>query len=163
MASWLRPRNRSPSVHSPSGPSKIIGLLDLDPGQLPALGAERVEFVGHGALLSEKRLAGTKPLLARNDRVVHGRSPSVAGQLRARRRPEASSSQGARWKRPISRYIAVMPSIGRRPDPEEQSAIGGASFAAIHAMSAEVGEAAKASQPAAPLACHAPALPVFAA
>jgi hypothetical protein len=56
-----------------------------------------------------------------------------------------------------------MPSIGRRPDPEEQSAIGCASFAAIHAMSAKVGEAAKASQPAAPRACHAPALPVFAA
>src|SRR3712207_2129669 len=75
------------------GPFEGLGLLDLDPGQPPALGAERVEFVGHGALLGEKRLAGLKPLLARNDRVVHGRSPSVVGQPRTRWRPEASSDR----------------------------------------------------------------------
>src|ERR1700693_5991833 len=78
-------------------------------------------------------------------------------------RPEASFSQGDRWKRLISTYIAVMPSIGRMLEPEEQSAIGGASSAAIHAMSAKVGEAAMASQPAAPRACQALALPLFAA
>ena len=61
------------------GPLEDIGLLDLDPRQLPALGAERVEFVGHGALLGEKRLAGVKPLFARNDCMVHGQSPLVVG------------------------------------------------------------------------------------
>src|SRR5271166_2513931 len=40
------------------GPFEDVGLVDPDPGQLPALGAERAEFVGHGALLGEKRLAG---------------------------------------------------------------------------------------------------------
>ncbi len=61
------------------GPFEDIGLFDPDPGQLPALGAERVQFVGHGALLGEKCLAGVKPLFARNDRMVHGQSPSVIG------------------------------------------------------------------------------------
>ena len=114
--------------------------------------------------LASKRLAGVKPLFARNDRMVHGQSPLVIGQVCAHGRPEASFSQGDRWKRLISsRYIAVMPSIGRMLEPEEQNAIGGASFVAIHAMSAKVGEAARASQPAAPRACQAPVLPWFAA
>jgi hypothetical protein len=76
-----------------------IGLFDLDPWQLPALGAERVKLVSHGALLDEQRLAGVKPLFARNDSMVHGQSPSVIGQMRAHRRPEASFSQGDKWKR----------------------------------------------------------------
>src|ERR1700733_11671223 len=54
-----------------------IGLLDLDPGQLPALGAECVKLVRHGALLHEKSLAGVEPLFARNDGMLHGKSPSV--------------------------------------------------------------------------------------
>ncbi len=61
------------------GPFEDIGLLDLDPGQLPALRAQCVERVGDGALLGEKRLAGVKPLVARNDRMVHGQSPLVIG------------------------------------------------------------------------------------
>ena len=47
-------------------------------------------------------------------------------------------------------------------EPEEQSAIVGAAFAAIHAISAKVGEAARASQPAAARP-EAIALPWFAA
>jgi hypothetical protein len=89
--------------------------------------------------------------------------PLVIGQMRARGWPETSFNQGDRWKKLISTYIAVMPPIGRMLELEEQSAIGGASFAAIHAMSAKVGEAASASQPAAPRACQAFALPLFAA
>jgi hypothetical protein len=68
---------------------------------------------------------------------------------------EANFSQGDRWKRLISTYIVVMPSIGRMLEPREQSAIEGAWFAAINAMSAKVGEAARPSQPAAPRACQA--------
>jgi hypothetical protein len=56
-----------------------------------------------------------------------------------------------------------MPSTGRMFEPEEQSAIVGALFNAIHAMSPNVGEAARASQPAAPPACQAIGLPLFAA
>jgi hypothetical protein len=74
---------------------------------------------------------------------------------------EASFSQGDRWKRLISTYIAVMPSIGSML--WEQIAIGGAWFAAIQAMSAKVGEAARLSQPAAPRACHARATDLLAA
>jgi hypothetical protein len=85
---------------------------------------------------------------------AHGRSE--AG------RPEANFSQGERWKRLISRYIAVMPSIGRILEPDEQSGIGSASFAAIHAMNPKVGDAARASQPAAPRARQEVALPLFA-
>jgi hypothetical protein len=80
--------------------------------------------------------------------MVHGQSPLVIGQVRAHGRPEASFSQGDRWKRLISTYIVVIPSIGRMLEPNEQNAIGRASFAAIHAMSAKVGEAVRASQPA---------------
>jgi hypothetical protein len=76
--------------------------------------------------------------------------------------PEASFNQGDRWNRLISTYIAVMPSVGRMRDPEEQNAIGGASFAAIHAMSAKVGEAARPSQPADPRGCQAHPLGLFA-
>jgi len=70
----------------------------------------------------------------------------------ARVRPDARSSQGDRWKTLISKYIVVMLPIGSRPEPEEQSAIGGASLVAIQAMSAKVGEATRATQPVAPRA-----------
>ena len=40
-----------------------IVRLDPDPGQIPPLGAQRVEFVGTGALLDEKRLAGGEPAI----------------------------------------------------------------------------------------------------
>jgi hypothetical protein len=56
-----------------------------------------------------------------------------------------------------------MPSIGSMLEPEEQSASGCASFTAIHAMSAKVGEAARESHPAVPRACQAHPLPLFAA
>jgi hypothetical protein len=56
-----------------------------------------------------------------------------------------------------------MPSIGGTLEPEEQRVIGDASFAAIHAMSAKVGEAARLSQPAALRGCQTDPLPVFAA
>jgi hypothetical protein len=59
------------------GPFEELGLLDPDPRQLPAFGAERVKFACHGAFLGEKRLAGVEPLFARSDRMVHGQSPSV--------------------------------------------------------------------------------------
>jgi len=69
-----------------------------------------------------------------------------------RGRPDASFSQADTWKKLISRYIQAMPSIGSRPEAGEQMVIWGASLAAIHAISAKVGEAAMPSQPAAPLA-----------
>jgi hypothetical protein len=47
-----------------------------------------------------------------------------------------------------------MPLIGGRPGPDEQNAIGDAWFATGHAVSAKVGEAARASQSAAPRACR---------
>src|SRR5271165_5521027 len=87
----------------------------------------------------------------------------AVGQVRGRLRPEANFSQGDRWNRLISRYIAVMGSVPGMLEPEEQSAIGGASFAAIHAMSAKVGEAARPSQPAAPRGRQAHPLPLSAA
>jgi hypothetical protein len=87
----------------------------------------------------------------------------VVGSVCAHGRPEVSFSQGDRWKRLISMYIAVMPPIGRMLEAAEQSAIGWASFAAIQAMTAKVGEAARASQPAAPRACQALVLPLSAA
>jgi hypothetical protein len=93
----------------------------------------------------------------------HGQSPLVIGQVFAHRRPEASFSQGARWKRLISKYITVMPSIGRMRESEVQSVMGDVSFAAIHAMSANVGEAARASQPVAPRVCQVLELSLFAA
>jgi hypothetical protein len=95
--------------------------------------------------------------------MIHGRSPLIYRSVSAGRQVEASFSQGDTWKTLIRTYIAVMPSIGGMLEPEEQSAIGGASFAATHAMNARVGEAARASQPAAPRAGQAPALPLFAA
>lgn len=55
-----------------------------------------------------------------------------------------------------------MPSIGGVPETEEQIVIRGASLAAIHAISAKVGEAVRPSQPAAPPACQARALLIFA-
>jgi hypothetical protein len=93
--------------------------------------------------------------------MVHGWSPLIVGELRAYDWLEASFSQGDRWNRLISKYITVMPSSGRKL--EEQNVIGDASFAAIHAMSAKVGEAAKASQPVVPRACLVLALPLSAA
>ena len=48
-------------------PFEHIGLLDLDPGQLAALGAKGIELMGDGFLLGEQRLAGGKPFLARGD------------------------------------------------------------------------------------------------
>jgi hypothetical protein len=56
-----------------------------------------------------------------------------------------------------------MPSVGSMLGPEEQRAIGGASFAAIHAMSAKAGEAARPSQPAALHGGQAHPPPLFAA
>ena len=56
-----------------------------------------------------------------------------------------------------------MPSIGSMLEAEAQSPIGGTLFAARHAMSAKVGEAARASQPAVPRAHQALAVAVFAA
>ena len=44
-----------------------IGLLDRDPGQPAALGANCVELVGYRSLLGEERLAGDKPFVARYD------------------------------------------------------------------------------------------------
>src|SRR5664279_6285673 len=70
-----------------------IGLLDPDPGQLPALGAERIKFVSDGALFGQKRLAGDKPLFARNDLMVHGQSPLVIFGYRSGARPEAAGSE----------------------------------------------------------------------
>ena len=128
------------------GTLEDIGLVDPDPGQLPALGAQRVELVGHGAFFGEKRLAGVEPFFARNDRVVHGRSPSGIGSGVTERR--ASRSQGGKWNRLISRYIAVMPSIGRTPAPCAQSPVIGMSVAVTSPISAKVGAAASASQPA---------------
>jgi hypothetical protein len=45
----------------------------------------------------------------------------------------------------ISRYIQAMPSIGSTPELEEQKAIRGASLAAIPAISAKLGAAARPS------------------
>src|SRR5579859_2549249 len=58
-----------------------IGFVDPDPGQLPALGAETVELVRQGTFLGKQRLAGVKPLYARNNWMVHARSPLVIGEL----------------------------------------------------------------------------------
>jgi hypothetical protein len=45
-------------------PVEGIVLLDAHPRQLPPLGAQRVERVGHRALLLKQSLAGGQPLLA---------------------------------------------------------------------------------------------------
>ena len=62
----------------------------------------------------------------------------------------------------MSRYIVVMPSTGRMLDMEEQSGIAGAPLAESQAMSAKVGEAARASQCPAPRPRQALALPLSA-
>jgi hypothetical protein len=56
-----------------------------------------------------------------------------------------------------------MPSIGGMAEAEEQSAIRGASVAAIHAIKAKAGDAARPIQLAASRARHAPAFRFFAA
>ena len=85
--------------------------------------------------------------------------PGLWGGSAVGSRWDASFSHGDRWKRLISRYIQAMASIGSMLEPEKQRAIGGASAAAIHAMSAKVGEAASPSQLAASRARGAGALP----
>jgi hypothetical protein len=94
--------------------------------------------------------------------MVHGQSPLVIGHVRAQGWPEASFNQGDRWKKLINPYITAMPLIGKRLEPAAQNGSGGASFAAIQAMSANVGEAARTSQPAAPRDCQALAFARFA-
>jgi len=69
-------------------------------------------------------------------------------------RPEASFNQGDTWKRLINRYIQVMPLIGSMSEAAAQMAIRGASVAAIHAISAKVGDPARPIQPAASQARH---------
>ena len=59
----------------PFGPFELIGFVDPDPGQLPALLAQRVQLVSHGALLGEQRFAGVEPCVSRNDLVGHHLSP----------------------------------------------------------------------------------------
>src|SRR5258708_559420 len=85
------------------------------------------------------------------------------GWVSCRGRPGASFSQCDTWKRLINRYIQAMPSIGGMPEAEAQSAVREASVAAIHAIRAKVGDAARPIQRAASRARHAPALRLFAA
>jgi hypothetical protein len=53
-----------------------------------------------------------------------------------------------------------MPPIGGTLEAAAQSAMGDASFAAIHAITAKVGEAARVSQPDASRNCQAPEIDV---
>jgi hypothetical protein len=46
---------------------EVVVLHDLDHGQFPALGVERVALPGQVLLLGEQLLASGKPLLARGD------------------------------------------------------------------------------------------------
>ena len=87
------------------GAFEDVGLFDSRPGQAPPLGAQGVELVSHGKLLGEKRLGSGEPFCMRNDRMLHGQSPSdwVARWVSGRAGPEASFSHGDRWKRLISR------------------------------------------------------------
>jgi hypothetical protein len=77
-------------------------------------------------------------------------------------RRETSFSHGDRWKRLMSTYIVVMPSTGRRLEAEEHIGIAGAPLAVSQAMSAKVGEAARASQCPAPRPRHTLVLPLSA-
>lgn len=55
------------------GTVEHVALVDPDPGQLAALGGERVAGAQKFLLLGEQRLAGGGPFLAGNDLVgVHG-------------------------------------------------------------------------------------------
>src|SRR3978361_1388505 len=78
------------------GSFKDIGLLDLGPWQLPALGAQFVERVCQGALLGQKRLGGGKPLFARNDWMVHDQSPLLCCWSGALSRAAGSELQPGR-------------------------------------------------------------------
>lgn len=61
---------------------------------------------------------------------------------------DASFSQDDRWKRLISKYMKAMLPIGRTPGPGAQITAC-MSCAEFQAIDAKVGEAARASQPAA--------------
>jgi hypothetical protein len=91
---------------------------------LPAFGAQGIELMGDGEFFAEKRLAGVEPYFAGCDGLLrgHGWYPSdwVVGFGSCFDLANASFSQGVTWKRLISRYIQVMPSIGNPPGAEEQ-------------------------------------------
>ena len=75
--------------------------------------------------------------------------PDHAGE----RRPEISFSQGDKWNALINRYIIVIPLIGDEPCMAMQSMSGWPLKRPFHkAMIANVGAAARPSQPAAPVA-----------
>jgi hypothetical protein len=73
------------------------------------------------------------------------------------RRLEINLSHGAAWKALISRYISVIPLIGDEPCIAMQSMSGWPLNKPVHsAMMANVGAAARLSQPAAPEAARSP-------
>ncbi len=77
------------------------------------------------------------------------------------RRPEINLSHGCVCKALISRYISVIPLIGDEPCIAMQSMSGWLLYKPVHsAMMANVGAAARASQPAAPEAARPPPPPV---
>ena len=72
-------------------------------------------------------------------------------------RLEINLSHGAVWKRLISRYISVIPLIGDEPCIAMHSMSGWPLNKPVHsAMMANVGAAARPSQPAAPEAARPP-------
>src|SRR5208282_5984926 len=71
MISWLRPPKRSARVSFSFGPLEDIRLLDLDPRQRAPLGGEPIAQPGQFLFPDQELLAGSEPLVARYDRVLH--------------------------------------------------------------------------------------------
>src|SRR5690606_24479811 len=119
-----------------------IRLFDPDPGQPAALGAQRIEGMGHGAFLGES--ASRASSHSWRETMEWSIAFSFDYRLDARPMVDTSLSQGGRWKRLISKCIAAMPPTGKKPGSRAQSIAAEPSRAASSAMSGKTGAAAKA-------------------
>ena len=174
--SKVAPRRRPQAVIADGSRERAVSVRPIGPGQRSTLcvrASRRGPWAGSSGHRSGAGPAG-EPQPGRQVEQAHqqvhrghavdrsgtpspGAQSAMAGDfpvaiaMSAKVGAAASLSQGGRWNRLISRYIAVMPSIGRSPAPGAQSAIAG-EFPVAIAMSAKVGAAASASQSTAPSA-----------
>jgi hypothetical protein len=125
-----------------------IRPLDLDPRHLPALGAERVEFRARSLARSALRASShfsreTMAWFMVNLLWLSVSRPPTGDWKRASARAGMEKAH-----QQVHRGHAMDRHAGTRGAERDRRS----TFAAIHAISAKVGEAARASQPAAPRA-----------
>src|SRR4029450_2905927 len=94
-------------------PVEYIGLVDLHPGQLAALGTELVALARELFLLRQQRFARGDPFLAGNDRMLHLRSPPTLQTVSDRFKTALKTVAGTRTRSSFS-YRA-------RSSPNEES------------------------------------------